>query len=339
MIISNGNSLFLSTFSNGSWSTPVQFGTGSYVIGVAVTNDGSRLVVTEYGSHVRVFFWNSLTLKYDNPKNVPFQNGSGGNWFGLALSSDGSRIIVAYQYDYMYSAYWDEVNQNYTELKQTLHTIIGGYGNPGMSSDGSMVVFGPGVHQSGPVYWAKWDDSLKTYGAGIQFTPNLNITWAGFAISSDKQVVLMNSSNPNIPSQYSIFDSDTQTYKPSISIPASAIPQMNRMNSNYLWLSRDNSKVYFLSQNRINECSLTLKYITLNSIQTALNLKTDFFVATTNYTLPTPSINKFLNILNASSSSITITYGTNTKQLASAAYAIFVYVSTTATWMIITPSA
>jgi len=332
------NNIYVSTFSNNSWSTPVQFGTGSYVDGFAVTSDGNRLLVTDYGGYVRVFFWNSVTLKYDNQKNVPFLNGTTAGWVGVAVSSDGSRIVAAVQYNYIYSAYWDSVTQNYTELKQTLHTITGGYGHPGMSGDGSMIVFGPSVHQAGPVYWAKWDDSLKTYGPGIQFSPNFNSKWGGFAMSSDKQVVLMITSNPNVPSQYSIFDSDTQTYKPSVAIPISAIPQVNRNNTNGVWLSLDNSKVYFLTGNVINESSLTLKYITPNSTQTSLNLKTEFFVATSNYTLPTPGIDKFLNIVNASASSITITYGVNTKILSSKTYAMFVYVSTTSTWSIVTPS-
>jgi hypothetical protein len=210
---------------------------------------------------VSVYFWNSVTLTYGNPKNV---QGGTGYCVGMAVSADGSRIAASSQNSYIYSAYWDSVTQNYTELKQTLHPINIGddYGNLAMSNDGSIIVFGPDTYGRKPVYWAKWDDSLKTYGVGIQIKTNVdNFSCAGFAISSDKQVIIIISSRPNVPSRYNIFDSDTQKYKPSVEIPDSAIPIVTRTNGGYVWLSRDDSKIYFLTGGFvINESSISLNY-------------------------------------------------------------------------------
>ena len=69
----------------------------------------------------------------------------------------------------------------------------------------------------------------------------------------------------------------------------------------------------------------------------SIDSKKEFYIVTANYTLPTPTMNKMLDVVNTSSNSITITYGSNTKTLLSNTYATFVYVSTT--WSIVTLTA
>jgi hypothetical protein len=322
--------LCFSTFSNGSWSIPVQFGTGPYVLGLAVTSDGNRLLVGDYGGYVRVFFWNSVTLTYDNPKNVPYLNGATGAWNGLGVSSDGSRIVVAFQFGYMFSAYWDSVTQNYTELKQTLHTTGGAFGLPTISNDGSIIVFGPGLRGAEPVYWAKWDDSLKTYGPGIQIPTNVtgHFNCAGFAISSDKQVIIINSGTADVPSQYSIFDSDTQQYKPSVAIPASAIPMATPTRGNYVWLSRDNSKIYFLNGFVINESSISLNY---KSEKTTLLL----LATESNIKLTKPTKSTILTVINMTSAAVNVSdfNGVALSQIQNKySYSLYTYDSSLNSW-------
>jgi hypothetical protein len=330
MIISKTSRLSVSTFSNGSWSTPVQFAIKSYVQGLVVTSDGDRLLVADYGKNVSVYFWNSVTLTYGNPKNVP---GGTGTWIGLAVSADGSRIAASFQNKYVYSAYWDSVTQNYTELTPTLHplTTSNGLGNLAMSNDGSILVFGPDTYGTKPVYWAKWNDSLKTYGVGIQIPTKVtnNFSCAGFAISSDKQVIIIISSRAEVPSRYNIFDSDTQNYKPSVEIPVSAVPMVTRTNGGYVWLSRDDSKIYFLTGFVINESSISLNYEKFEETSVLL-LATE-----TNTKLTKPTKSTVLTVINMTSGAVNVSdfNGLALSQIPNKySYSLYIYDSSVSKW-------
>ena len=263
LIFCNSQQLYFSTYSSGSWSSPTPFGlqgVGGGHVTLSVTDDGNRLIVGDFSGHVFVYFWNSNTLTYDTYKQVSFDL----NYLvSVSVSSDGSRIVASNHWGYIYSAYWDSNNNNYTTLttlKPTSHRIWGDYTNLTMSNDGNIIVFGSGSYSLGPVYWSKWDNELKTFGPGIVINSQYdNNEWSGFSISSDNQVIFMISANTSIPSQYSIFDYATKNFKNSIAISTSAIPLMNGRTG--MWLSRDDSTIYYLDYNgKISETSLTYNY-------------------------------------------------------------------------------
>ena len=56
-------------------------------------------------------------------------------------------------------------------------------------------------------------------------------------------------------------------------------------------------------------------FVGTRDVIASIDSKAEFYIATANYTLPTPTMNKMLDVVNTSSGVIIITYGTSTKAL------------------------
>lgn len=241
MIVACLPNLFFTTYNpaNDTWSTPTHFGnrsSGWGYVGICVTEDGSRLMVSDYFQQVSVYFWNGTT--YVNPVMVP--SDSGGNWVGLACTPDGSVLVGQQQYGYNYYARWNPATNNYNQWTRTLNPTSNAIGIT-LSADGLKIIYGGGDSgntQGDFVYYSKWNAASNNYILIQTIIPRIS-NWADYSMIRDGSVVIIVGQESNQLSEYAVYNSDTDRYEQLTTIPKSSIP-----NARSVWLSYDNSFVY-----------------------------------------------------------------------------------------------
>lgn len=241
MIVACLPNLFFTTYdpSSDTWSTPTQFGNHSAgwgYVGVCVTEDGSRVMVSDYFMKVSVYFWNGTT--YSNPVMIP--NDPGSNWVGLACTPDGSVLVGQQQYGHNYYTRWNPATNNYNGWTQTLNPSSNANGIT-LSADGLKIVYGGGDSSNtlgDVVYYSRWDVASNNYILIQTIVPTVS-TWSDFSMIRDGSTIIIAAQESNQLSEYAVYNSETDNYEQLTTVPKSSIP-----NSRSIWLSYDNSVLY-----------------------------------------------------------------------------------------------
>ena len=215
-----------------SWSPPINFGsqsTGWGYVGMCMTEDGLRVMVSAYFTHVSVYVWNGTT--YANQVNVP---GPERNWCGIACTPDGTTLVGGEQFGYNYYTKWNPTTNNYNIWTQIpMMNVNTQY--IAISSDASRIVYSGGENSPGPIYYSNWDSVANNYGPSILLTANTDGVWSGFSFTRDGIIVMMISINSY--ANYSIFNKITNTFGPLVQFPI--------FGARSLWLSYDNTMIYY----------------------------------------------------------------------------------------------
>lgn len=247
--------LYFSTFNTttNQWNDPTVFQFGTDAIGhpnrgywgyvsICVTEDGSRVMISNYFADVSVYFWNGTT--YENRVSVP-DNIEGRQWTGLACTPDGSTLVCSEQYGGVYYSTWNTTTGNYnawtrTDAPDTNSAYIT------ITEDASKIVYGGGDHGDGcPISYMLWNEAAQNYGPNVIMFPEqqsqMSQKWKGFSITRDGGILIAaDAEHPG----YVVFDPSTNTYGPLIPISQNVI-HGGGAPPRYTWLSYDESTIYY----------------------------------------------------------------------------------------------
>jgi len=257
MIFCSTTNLYFATYnvSTHNWNTPVQFGAhnvGYAYIATCVTQDGLRVMASDYNNGVSVYVWNGAT--YTNRQVIP--SGQGFAWCGLACTSNGSTLVGSVQFGYTYYTTWNSSNNNYNPWTRTLANVSNG-AYLTITDDASKIIYGGGFTTGGPVNYAVWNSTDNNYGPSIELHPGLTAPrWFGFSVTRDGGIIIMNSYGAQ--SQYVVYDPITHTYGNLNPIPTTSMHITNIRNS---WLSYDNTTLYYIENWHIYQTSIAVQYM------------------------------------------------------------------------------
>jgi hypothetical protein len=156
-----------------SYGTPFGTSVPSGCAGMGLSQDGSKLVFSNYGGNIYYATYNTTNATWSS---LATTLAGTANYVGIALNSNGTRGAVAVRSGYIYYFTWN--GTNYTTLTQTLDTTTRGYNGLDMTPDGNMIVV-----VASYVYFATWNGS--NYSTFTQTLDSTSASYYGISISSD----------------------------------------------------------------------------------------------------------------------------------------------------------
>lgn len=139
-------------------AAPDSMGTGNEYFGVALSDDGNKLIVSRKATpFFQSYTWSSGNNRYEID-SLPNSAPSDDSW-GCALSGDGTRaVLISIASTYMYTYVWDSVDNRY-EISTKASTLPSGAGRSvAMTPDGYTCAVGYVGSGGNIIKVYHWDD-------------------------------------------------------------------------------------------------------------------------------------------------------------------------------------